>query len=126
MKRVSIIFSTILLLTSSCSKNEDEIFEGKSLKASYVFSPGGSVSQINYKNNGNGFKGTQNITSFNSVNDNVRIGDEISLTMVGTNRPVGNFSIRLNINGKQVKEVSSSGSDLNLNLDYKVSETDFE
>ncbi|NGF56985.1 hypothetical protein G5B00_10705 [Parapedobacter sp. SGR-10] len=42
-----------------------------------------------------------------------------------TNNPVGNFSIRLNINGKQVKEVSGGANNKNIQLQYTVRKEDF-
>lgn len=116
-----------MLSLFSCKKNDVDTFDDTALRSvTYTFSPGGAQSDIGFYNHRDGRNdGRQNVATLLNITDQVKIGANIQLFMNTTNNPVGNFSIRLNINGKQVKEVSGGANNKNIQLQYTVRKEDF-
>lgn len=117
----------VLAVTVSCSKDKDPDYSDKTLRATYTFSPGASDASIGWENRSSGKSDYFNdVNALRNITDDVRVGDNIVLFMNGYKDPVGNFSIRLSINGKQVSEVNGGKGNMNIQLFYSVSKKDFE
>lgn len=118
----------MLATTLGCSKSEDKPDNsGKTLSATYTFSPGASSAYGGYYDNVRKEEiGFDNLNSLKNFTDVVRVGDNIKLYMNTVKQPVGNFSIRLTIGGKLVQEVTAKDGERNIQLLHKVSDKDFD
>ena len=126
MKKTLLLLSVVFAL--GCSKSEEKPDNsGKTLSATYTFSPGASSAYGGYYDNVRKQEiGFDNLNSLKNFTDVVRVGDNIKLYMNTVKQPVGNFSIRLTIGGKLVQEVTAKNGDRNIQLLHKVSDKDFE
>lgn len=98
---------------------------GETLSATYTFATAGQTDGGYFDNSRKEQRGFT-INASKSFSDNVRVGDEIRLFM---NRQsiasIGNFQIRLSINGKFIQEVDGNDK-LTIQLLYRVTDKDFQ
>lgn len=128
MKTKLLLFALIAAGFTSCSKEEAKPDNsGKTLRATYTFSPGATNAVGGYTHHQSGAEKTfSQLNSLQNFNDEVRVGDNIRLYMNGLSAPKGNFSIRLSLNGKQVSSQDGGADNRNIQLFYKVTDKDFE